>query len=791
MSGRICDLRGKPWCRLPVSAKNATVVRKVQGSSGQSRDPFRALLSGMFAFLAVALLASLVLGYREFSTGLPPVQKLLDYNPPVATRVLAADGTTIGEFFIEKRYLTPIYKIPKTVQLAFLAAEDANFYRHYGLDPLGILRALVANVGSQETRQGGSTITQQVVKQLLLTPERSYERKIREAVLSLRLESELTKSQILALYLNQIYLGSGAYGVQAAAREYFDKDIGAVSLAQAALLAGLPQAPSRYSPIRNLPQAKARQAYVLRRMVEENFITTAEAQAAGDDSLGLQTADTTISPKGPAPWYVEHVRRLLLARYGSSGTYRLGLTVHTPLDLRMQTEAQAALAKGINATDARQGYRGPLRRLPRSEWQKLLPAKGTRRSSEPLPPHEARVEAVVISGPGKRTFPREGGLYVRWAGGYAMVPQTGMKWASRSPRRPKLGDVIELRVAQGPDGTPIFAVAPENGTQGALVAMSSQTGDVLALVGGNDNGDTEFDRALQARRQPGSAFKPLIFAAALDRGYTPVTLLDDAPVTFPDRPGKPWSPKNFTKRFYGPTTLREALTKSRNVPTVKLVHAMGLPYLLDYLPRFGFESRFAANLSLSLGTGATTLLELVRAYGVFSSSGALLEPRFITKITDQHGNVLEERPARSSRALTEITAYQMTTMLRGVVERGTGRRARLDRPAAGKTGTTNDQRDAWFVGFTPEIVAGVWVGYDRDKTLGNKETGGRVAAPIWRDFMKQALAGAPVRDFPVPAEVILVPVDAHTGARTRLGEKGSILEAFRRGTEPGRLGWTS
>ena len=323
------------------------------------------------------------------------------------------------------------------------------------------------------------------------------------------------------------------------------------------------------------------------------------------------------------------------------------------------------------------------------------------------------------------------------------------------------------------------------------MAMSPQSGDVLALVGGNDNGDTEFDRALQAHRQPGSAFKPLIFAAALDRGYTPATLLDDAPVTFPDQPGKPWSPKNFTKRYYGPTTLREALTKSRNVPTVKLVDAIGLPYLLDYLPRFGFRKRFAPNLSLSLGTGETTLLELVRAYSVFGSAGRLPEPRFITRITDQHGNILEERSPRSEQVLTPTTAYQMTMMLQGVVNRGTGRRARLNRPAAGKTGTTNDQRDAWFVGFTPEIAAGVWVGYDRGKTLGNKETGGRVAAPIWKGFMQGALAATPVTDFPVPEDVILVPVNAHTGLRARLGEQGSVLEAFRRGTEPGRAEWSS
>ena len=745
----------------------------------------------MISVLAVVLLASVIFVYREFSTGLPPVEKLLDYNPPVATRVLAADGTTIGEFFIEKRYLTPIYKIPKSVQLAFLAAEDATFYSHFGLDPVGILRALVENLRAQKTTQGGSTITQQVVKQLLLTPERSYERKIREAVLALRLETELTKSQILSLYLNQIYLGSGAYGVQAAAREYFNRDVGDLSLAQAALLAGLPQAPSRYSPVRNLPQARARQAYVLRRMVEEGYITQAQADQARLAKLGLQRPDDTVTPQGPAPWYVEHVRRLLVARYGSSGTYRMGLTVHTPLNLDLQREAQAALARGINAADLRQGYRGPLRKLSREEWTRLLPEPGTRRSSEALPSRESRVEAVVITGPGRRDRPRGGGLYVRWAGGYATVPPEGLKWANRSGKRPGLGDLVELRVVRPPEGEAFFAIAPENGTQGALVAMSPETGDVLALVGGNDNGDTEFDRALQARRQPGSAFKPMIFAAALDRGYTPATLLDDAPVTFPDQPGKPWSPKNFTKRYYGPTTLREALTKSRNVPTVKLLDAIGLPYLLDYLPRFGFQRRFAANLSLSLGTGETTLLELVRAYSVFGSSGQLLDPRFITRITDQHGNVLEERHPHSEAVLTPTTAYQMTTMLRGVVDRGTGRRARLDRPAAGKTGTTNDQRDAWFVGFTPEIAAGVWVGYDRGKTLGSKETGGRVAAPIWKSFMQEALRGTPVSDFPVPEGVVLVPVNAHTGARAPLGARGTLLEAFRRGTEPGREEWSS
>jgi penicillin-binding protein 1A len=321
--------------------------------------------------------------------------------------------------------------------------------------------------------------------------------------------------------------------------------------------------------------------------------------------------------------------------------------------------------------------------------------------------------------------------------------------------------------------------------------MSPATGDVTALIGGMDHHDSEFDRAIQARRQPGSAFKPLIFAAAVDRGYTPSTVIDDAPVTFDDRPGKPWSPKNFSKRFYGPTTLREALTKSRNVVAVKLVDAIGLPYLLDYLPNFGFERSFSPNLSISLGTGETSLLEMVRAYGVFANAGTLVEPRFITRIVDQHGNVLEERPPRRRSSIRPETAYIVTRMMRGVMERGTGRRARINRPAAGKTGTTNDLRDAWFLGFTPDLIAGVWVGYDRDKTLGPKETGGRVAAPIWKDFMSQALAEAPVSDFAVPPGILLVTIDRKTGRRAAPGAGDSVLEAFRRGTEPARIAWRS
>lgn len=750
-------------------------------------DPFKAFLVGLLLLLAVALSAGLLAVWREFSTGLPDVEGLLDYNPPVATRVLASDGSLIGEFFIEKRYLTPIYKIPKAVQLAFLAAEDSTFYSHFGLDPVGIARAFITNTRSGETRQGGSTITQQVVKQLLLSPERSYERKLREAVLALRLESELTKSQILALYLNQIYLGDGAYGVQAAARAYFDKDVADLSLAEAALLAGLPQAPSRYSPTRHLDRARTRQRYVLNRMVEEGHIDRADADAAAEAPIRITRGAEVEEDLGPAPWFVERIRRLLLERYGASGTYRLGLTVETPLDLTMQAAAERALLGGIRTLDARQGFRGPLRRLRESEWRSLLPGDDSAWPAHAeLPAPGTRLEVVVIPGPDGVARTADGGRHIRWASGFGAIPAKGLEWAARSGARLRFGDVLEAAVREA-NGQRSLALSENNRTEGALLALDAATGDVRALIGGTDPRDSEFDRAIQARRQPGSSFKPLLFAAAMDRGYTPSTIIQDAPVTYDDRPGEPWSPKNFSKRFHGPTTLREALVKSRNVVTVKLVDAMGLPWVLGYLPRFGFQRPFAANLSISLGTGEASLLEMLTAYSAFARGGSIVEPRFITRIVDAHGNVLEEIPPATKPAISAETAYIITSMMRSVIERGTGRRARLDRPAAGKTGTTNGQRDAWFLGFTPDLIAGVWVGYDRDKTLGRNETGGRVAAPIWQHFMQDALSEAPVRDFPVPAGIVVVPIQAATGERAQPGDTGVVLEAFRRGSEPRHL----
>jgi penicillin-binding protein 1A len=759
--------------------------RKPRSSRKQQRvaRPFKSFLVGFALVLLTMGAGGAVFFWTQFVGDLPSVRRLLDYEPPVTTRVLASDGSILAEFFVEKRYVEPIYRIPRVVQLAFVAAEDAAFYDHRGIDFAGIGRAALENLRSGETRQGASTITQQVVKALLLTPERTYERKVKEIILALRLEGELTKDEILYVYLNQIYLGSGAYGVQAAARNYFDKNLAELTMGEAALLAGLPQAPSRYSPRHHMERALVRQRYVLQQMESAGFITPAEAEAARDEPIVLAPAPST-PEAGPAPYFVEHVRRYLVARYGGTAAYKLGLDVHTTLDSGLQAKAERAMREGIAMIDGRQGFRGPVRKLEAAAWRPALESAPATAARD-LPPTGSILEVVVVPDSRDRVPSPDGSLTVLWAQGVSRIDPGGLEWGLRGGYQPAAGDLIQA-IVEIRDGSPALAIARENGTQGALLAMRPATGDILAMVGGLDYEGSEFNRATQAMRQPGSAFKPLIYTAALDRGYTPASLLDDSPVTYQIGPGQSWAPQNFSKRFHGPTTLRESLTRSRNVPTVRLTQSIGLDYVLDYLPRFGFDRPLAPNLSLALGTSEVSLLEMVEAYGVLANLGTHVEPRFITKITDREGHLVEEVAVKAERVVDADTAYIAMDMMRDVVERGTGRRARLARPVAGKTGTTNDLRDAWFIGYTPELLAGVWVGYDQDRTLGRQETGGRSAAPIWKSFVEEALQGSPVQDFPVPPGIVLVSVDRKTGVRTSPGAMGSVLEAFRRGTEPAR-----
>ena len=749
------------------------------------RRSFRAFLIRFlvigFAIVATAVAGVGALALREIRKDLPPVEQLAGYRPAVASQIYAAGGELVGEFFLEKRYLVPLDKIPLVVRQAFISAEDSNFYHHRGIDAASIARAFVNNVFAGTVVQGGSTITQQVVKSLLLSPERSYERKVKEVLLSLRLERQFTKDEILYLYLSQIYLGSGAYGVAAAAQVYFDKDVQDLTLPEAALLAGLPQAPSRTSPIHHPKRARARELYVLERMEADGYINHDQHETAARIPVSIFVGQRR--PSYPhAPDYVEYVRRLLEDRYGSRAPYELGLRIDTALDLRLQQIAETSVRDGLKALDRRRGYRGPIRKLSETDAQPFLDQQ-EKAFAKDGPPVGTSIEALVIRSTGDH-------VTLRIGGSDAVLPAKGMEWARGwTPARFRPGDVVLVKVEKHDSGSPLVVSLDEDpDTEGAFLALDAQTGYVRAMVGGYDYGRSQFNRAIQAYRQPGSAFKPLVYAAAFDHGFTPASVIVDSPISFDDGSSRIWRPENYEQEFKGPTRLREALVHSINVVTVKLAQEVGLPYLLSYLPRFGFERPFPRNLSISLGSSEVTLLELVRAYDVFATGGRLYEPIFITKITDAAGNVIEERRPSFELVLSPETSYLVTSILKSVIERGTGHRARdLARPAAGKTGTTNDQMDAWFIGYTPELVAGAWVGFDEKKTLGKEETGGRAAVPIWLEFMQGATETTPVTDFEVPEGIVFINIDGKTGLRAAPGDGDLMLECFRKGSEPQQI----
>ena len=738
---------------------------------------FGRTVRNLFLFLFVMLLlfggAAVGLVWWELTANLPAVETLAQYRPPVVTQVLADDGTVVGEFYFEKRYVVPIQRIPALVRNAFIAAEDDTFYEHRGINPLSIVRAVINDVVAGGKIQGGSTITQQVVKSLLLTPHKSYERKLKEMVLAVRLERQLSKDDILALYLNHIYLGSGAYGVAAAAEQYFGKRVEDLTLAEAALLAGLPQAPSRYSPFNHWPRAKARQRYVLERMTEVHFVSPAQAAAAAREPLALA------SRKGSyiaAPYYVEHVRRLLEEKYGEAALYGLGLRVHTGLNLRMQAAADAALREGLNDLAARQHYAGAVRHLSPTEKDGFLRAQRERMDGHGL--QRDQMYEAVVTGTGHGVVRVQVG---RFHG--SLVPSKPRDPTSAETYR--IGDVVRVRLAAstGSATSYDFVRDQEPTVQGAFIALEPDSGAVKALIGGYDFESSQFNRAVQGARQPGSAFKPLVYAAALDRNFTAASVIVDEPRSFQDHHAL-WMPHNYEEKYFGPTTLRQALTFSRNVVTVKLATRVGIKYLVKYIRNLGLRSALAPNLSLALGSSDVTLLDLAAVYGVFANQGQRVEPRFIIRVTDSQGNVIDENVPQTRQVISPETAYLITSMLQSVIERGTGRKAKtLNRPAAGKTGTTNDMDDAWFIGYTPQLLAGLWVGFDEKRSLGKGETGGRIAAPVWARFMERALDGEPILDFPVPAGISFAWINAHSGQRVPPGN-GGLLECFRRGTEP-------
>ena len=751
------------------------------------------MLFTLIAVIAVVTSISALGVYFYLSKDLPRVSTLLaDYRPPIITTVYSDDNRKIAEFFKERRTVISLDEMPLMLKQAFVAAEDSRFFKHHGIDYFSIFRAFLKNIEEESIVQGGSTITQQVTKAFFLTPEKSYTRKIKEAILSCRIDHAFEKEEILFLYLNQIYLGYGAYGVQAAAENYFGKSASELSLAECAILAGLPPSPSRYSPFRHPERAKERQIYVLNRMVAERYISNIQASEAIDTRLSIKDRRNWYSEE--TPFYSEYVRQYIERKYGADILYTGGLQIYTAVNIEMQKIAHQEIRKGLSALDKRQGYRGPIRHLATEEIDTYL--KEARLTlEEDLSQEGQTLEGVVIA-----VDDGQGSVTVGMGKAIGVIDINDMRWARRPDpkvasyetrlKHPsgalKVGDVILVRIKKI-DPTPWeLALEQIPKAQSALMSLEAETGHVKAMVGGSDFNRSPFNRATQSRRQPGSAFKPLIYAAAIDKGYTPATLLIDSPIVYQDMERNfKWKPQNYDKKFQGPTLLRKALEHSRNLIAIKLLKDIGIDYAIDYAQKLGVTSPLNRNLSIALGSSGISLLEIVKAYSVFANAGYLIEPTFIIKIIDRDGNVLEEAAPAHKKIIEKSTAYIITSLLEGVVQQGTGKRVRaLNRPVAGKTGTTNNLYDAWFVGYTPRYITGTWVGFDKEEALGKGETGSRAASPIWLGFMKRMLADKPIRSFQVPADVVFAKIDAKTGLLPILGSKKVILECFKDGTVP-------
>ncbi len=770
------------------------------------------LISGLS--LGLTGIGALLGAYFYVSGSLPKVDSLADYQPPIISRVFSDDGTVIAEFYRERRIVVPVSRMPKKLLQAFVSAEDSNFFQHQGVDLVSIVRAALKNLKAGGIVQGGSTITQQVAKSMLLSPEKKFSRKFKEAILAWRMEQRLSKEEILSLYLNQIYLGHAAYGVQAAAENYYDKNVEDLSLAECALLAGLPQAPSRYSPYRHFAKAKERQKYVLGRMVEENYISADEASAALLEEITIHPR-TNVHIR-EAAYFTEQVRRHLEQTYGEERLYTAGLQVHTTMNLPMQQAAQRAVQENLREYDRRHGYRGPLKVLDASTSDAFLLEQASFLAENPVEVGTF-LDAVLTAATdqslqvrvGDRTgdIPRKG---LAWAGTVKVVAadQKPMGNAEGKETRLPIGSLLRVRVEQlRENGSLGLSLAQEPLAQGALVALDPHSGQVKAMVGGYDFYASQFNRVIQARRLPGSAIKPVIYAAALDKGYTPATVILDTPLVYKETNAQgeetEWKPKNYEKTFFGPTSFRSALTHSLNVITIKILEDIGVGYTINYARKLGITSPLNRDLTLALGSSALTPLELATAYSVFANGGVRISPAYITRIADRNGRVLESVDPGDfptgiaedqhlikltpERVISPETAYLVTNLMESVVRDGTGKGARvLERPAAGKTGTTNDLKDAWFAGYVPQLVAVAWSGYDQERPLGKRETGARAALPAWLGFMKEAVKQFEPRDFTVPDDIEFHSIDPQTGLLAPEDSSEVYIEAFAPGTAPTR-----
>lgn len=726
----------------------------------------------------------------HFAQDLPSLDLLQNYQPSLVTNVYSDDGQPIGQFFIERRILTPLAEIPKTLTQAVIATEDARFFEHPGLDYIGMLRAAWTNIrhGGRKV-EGASTITQQLARSLFLSSERSYERKIRELILAYKMEAVSGKEQILETYLNQIYFGQGAYGVGSAAHSYFGKDVRDLTLAESAFLGGLPKSPSRFSPFTAYELAKKRQEHVLSRMEEVGFITSAEREAAARETLKFHRPGN----EHLAPYFVEYVRQLLVAKYGESMVYKGGLQIQTTLNLEMQKAAESAFLKGVRELDKRQGWRGPRRTVDLTTFQPSELAS----TDQPVKPGSLG-EGVVLKVAKDHYVVQVGAFTGRLA-------FDDMAWAKRMLKGAdpavdfvvnqnvkqilKPGDVVEIGIKKMTKEGIQLTLEQTPIVEGGLIAIDPMVGAIRAMVGGYDFSRSEYNRAVQAHRQPGSAFKPLIYATAMSQGLSPATQILDAPVVYEqEEEDKIWKPENYGRRFHGMVSLRDALAQSHNLATVRLLDKVGVKNVIAFSRTVGVTSPLPADLSLGLGSSSVGLMELTSVYGVFLNQGTRVEPFAIKSVKDSTGKTLDAVEPEPREVITKETAYLITNMMEDVVQKGTGQAAKaLGRPIAGKTGTTNDYLNAWFIGGAPNLVTGVYVGFDDRRSLGPSETGARAALPIWMAFMKEALNQLPVVPFEIPDGVTFVKVDSATGLleseQEGEGQQGTV-ELFSKGSEP-------
>ncbi len=773
--------------------------------------------------MVLGIAAAAVVGWyvSDLAKDLPSTESLAAYEPPVTTRLHAGDGSLMAEYARERRLYLPIQAVSPLVRNAFLSAEDKNFYSHPGIDVVALAKAVVINIrnaGTDRRQVGASTITQQVAKNFLLSNERSIDRKIKEAILSLRIEQAYSKNRILELYLNEIFLGLGSYGVAGASLTYFNKLVNQLQLHEAAYLAALPKAPNNYNPFTRTEDAIERRNWVIDRMVDNGFVSLEEGEIAKAKPLGVNPRRRT-TYLFASDYFSEEVRREISNRYGEQTLYEGGLSVRTTLDPAMQVMARRALQTGLVSYDEERGWRGPWKKIdPNGDWGKTL-SEVPALSDVPewreavvleVGEDEAQIGLRPTTDAGgrlseERETGRIGFANMKWAVKLS-VKGVDAKKAESPADILTAGDVVFVSPLSD-DQPQEFRLQQPPLVQGAFVVMDPHTGRVLAMAGGFSFDESQFNRATQAYRQPGSSFKPFVYAAALDNGYTPSSVVLDAPVRINQGGGLGfWEPKNYSEGYAGPSTLRLGIEKSRNMMTVRLANDIGMPLVAEYAKRFGIYDDLSPYLAMALGSGETTVLRMVSAYSVLANGGKKITPSFIDRIQDRYGKTIfkhEERVCETCNAqewlgqeepvlednrdqvLDPMTAYQMTSMLEGVVRSGTATILNeLGVPIAGKTGTTNDEKDAWFVGYTPDLVAGVYIGYDNPRTMGRGSTGGGLAAPIFLDFMKTALKGKNPVDFRVPKGIKLIPINRKTGLRAAEGESGVILEAFKPGTQP-------